>query len=317
MIVGGDRTWPSESVFATGETLDLTHVKRAHNKARGKKSALIFMGVGILLVATTLDLGLVFLSLFAILPLSAFVYSYFSRVDPVSTHGVARAAALGLEPGFEVTGEIVGVNGSGILVDQKRRRLIVYSDKANVYDMSALMRSEVFEDGGGVSSTVRSSQVLGAAVGAALLGGAGLLLGGLSGKKRNDQVISSVSLGVTVNDASNALTEITFLKIEEPNKPLKRSSPEAKKAIDAVRQAHAVVSVLIRQEDDEAAKALVKEQAKATMTAARISHQAGTSLQAPTEKPSMADTLERLHKLHVSGAINAEEFAALKAKAMA
>ena len=109
-------------------------------------------------------------------------------------------------PGFNVEKEIS--NGSGrwsIMIDEKAL-LVVFAFVSHTgrewraYKFSDLIRSEVTEDGNLITSTVRSSQIVGAVVGNVLIGGVGLLVGGLTGKKRSRNEISKVTLEITVSD---------------------------------------------------------------------------------------------------------------------
>jgi hypothetical protein len=61
-----------------------------------------------------------------------------------------------------------------------------------------------------MQKTNRGGQAVGAAVGAALLGPAGLLLGGLTGSKQNIEQVDKLSLKIYTNDLINPVHEIVF-----------------------------------------------------------------------------------------------------------
>lgn len=81
---------------------------------------------------------------------------------------------------------------------------------ARVYKFDQLVAIEVDRNGTSITKTNRGSQAAGAAVGGLLLGPAGLLLGGLSGSKRNEDKVTRLSLRVFTNDFTNPSTEIVF-----------------------------------------------------------------------------------------------------------
>ncbi len=84
------------------------------------------------------------------------------------------------------------------------------------YDTSRLVSVEIVKDGASISSTNRGSQVAGAALGAALLGPAGLLLGGLSGSKRSRATVHSLALKLIMDDRAQPVHTVEFFR--SPNK---------------------------------------------------------------------------------------------------
>lgn len=80
------------------------------------------------------------------------------------------------------------------------------------FPFSALIAAEVESDGVTIEKTNRGSQAMGAALGGALLGPAGLLMGGLSGSKtRKKGKDTRLSLKLIVNDLQAPSIEIVFL----------------------------------------------------------------------------------------------------------
>jgi len=100
----------------------------------------------------------------------------------------------------------------GIAIDGTRRKFaILQGDNApKIFDYSQLTAVEVYRDGNSLTKTNRGGQVAGAAVGAVLLGPAGLLLGGLTGSKRSIEMISKLSLMIYVNDFIQPTYEVVF-----------------------------------------------------------------------------------------------------------
>ncbi|MBB2713324.1 hypothetical protein N2597_11300 [Rhizobium sophoriradicis] len=102
----------------------------------------------------------------------------------------------------------------GIAIDGTRRKFaILQGDNApKIFDFSQLTAVEVFRDGSSITKTNRSGQAAGAAVGAVLLGPAGLLLGGLTGSKRSIETITKLSLMIYVSDFIRPTYGVVFHK---------------------------------------------------------------------------------------------------------
>lgn len=83
--------------------------------------------------------------------------------------------------------------------------------KPSVYSFSDLMAVELVRDGASVIKTQRGSQLAGAAAGGLLLGPAGLIVGGLSGSKRQERKIEKLSIKLYTNDLVMPVQELFFL----------------------------------------------------------------------------------------------------------
>lgn len=103
-----------------------------------------------------------------------------------------------------------------------------------LFRFDELVAVEVVRDGMTIEKTNRGSQAVGAAVGGALLGPAGFLLGGLTGSKRHEGSLSRLVLKITVNDLQRPIIDMVFLdtkaKLKMPlakgMKPIKTSAEE-------------------------------------------------------------------------------------------
>lgn len=101
---------------------------------------------------------------------------------------------------------------TGVAIDQSQNK-VAFSDhkrKIYVYDFKKIISVETVINGNSVYKTDRGSQVVGAAVGGLLLGGAGLLIGALTGKKSKEEKVSKISIRIGVSDIDKPSHEIIF-----------------------------------------------------------------------------------------------------------
>jgi hypothetical protein len=82
----------------------------------------------------------------------------------------------------------------------------------SAWDFSQLTAVEVIENGATVTQTNRGSQLVGAMVGGLAFGGAGAVVGGLSGKSHSRARTRNISLKVTIDDRVKPAWTISFLK---------------------------------------------------------------------------------------------------------
>lgn len=231
------------------------------------------------------------------------IYVFVQNAKVVRTTVLDDARVL--HPQFMPTKTVSNDNGRWtILIDEKSHLVLICSKGTSdwkVYDFRQLIRSEVIEDGSTVTSTVRSSQVVGAVVGNALLGGAGLLLGGLTGKSRARNEVAQVTLTVTVNDTSHPLWTLPILN---EKKPVLRSKKQAQTALSCANEAHAMFSALIRQADDAEKAKIVPTQVPVQASVAAIA--------TPVQRTAFAEEFMKLSKLRDQGVLSEHEFSEMK-----
>jgi hypothetical protein len=203
-----------------------------------------------------------------------------------------KDAFLGSHDGWDayVTPDLEQV----IAIDHDGRRIAVGPLSAPIEVKWADVAScEVERNGQSITATNRGSQAMGAAVGGLLLGPAGLLLGGLTGSKRNVQKVSELSLKVMIDHRAAPLHRIIFVKL--PGDGIKPDSAMLKPIIQRLEHFHALLSNAVRSEDR-----------------ARL----GASQQ-PALPQGPSDQIERLWALHQSGALTAEEYGVAKSRLLA
>jgi hypothetical protein len=117
------------------------------------------------------------------------------------------------------------------------RRIVSYKD---------ILEVSIFEDGNSLTTTSRTSQVAGAVVGNIMLGGAGLLIGALSGSKKTSSTVSSLEVRLLINDTKSPAWSIAFICSETP-----KNSTTYKKHAGEAENLLGIIKVLIKRADDE------------------------------------------------------------------
>lgn len=196
-------------------------------------------------------------------------------------------------PGFTASAQYVGADGgSGIALDEERSLvcLLSRSDVGITHRLVGyrdILSAELFEDGHTVVKTARANQVGGVLVGGLLLGGAGAVIGGLSGKKVETGSVNRIELRLVVNDSAAPTHDVVFLAATS-----KRDSVLYKSAADDARKWQARVDVLIKAADEELQG---KSDVRQSVT-------------------SVSDELRKLAELRDTGILTDSEFESQKAR---
>lgn len=119
------------------------------------------------------------------------------------------------------------------------------------YALREVASVEILRDGASVTLTNRGSQLAGAAIGGLALGGVGLLVGGLSGSKRNLATLHSVAIKVIVDDRYTPVHVIEFFKSPSSLGTPARS-PQIKKSLETADRFHALLVNALRDQKNDA-----------------------------------------------------------------
>lgn len=137
----------------------------------------------------------------------------------------------------------------GFSIDEKNMKICLMQLcstglKYKVIGFKDLMACEIVEDGVSVTKTSRSSQAGGALMGGILLGGAGAIIGGLSGKKKTTQELQSISLRLTINNLDDPVFDCLLNVL-----PLKDNLAYKKSIEELALHWHAIMEILIKRAD--------------------------------------------------------------------
>lgn len=119
-------------------------------------------------------------------------------------------------------------------VDEKQEmfRLSGIMNIANIYDLSSISSYELVENGSAISSGGLGR----AALGAVTFGGAGAIVGAVTGKKKSKTVVEKLQVKIMLNDLKNPVVYIDLIK-----KPIKQNS---KDYANAIKKADNILSSL-------------------------------------------------------------------------
>jgi hypothetical protein len=196
---------------------------------------------------------------------------------------------MGKHRGWDI---YVSPHDRGVLaLNHDTRQIVVGEITKNVEcSWSDLNAVEIEKNGQSVQQTNRGSQVMGAAVGAALLGPLGLLVGGLTGSKRSRERINELSLKVTVDHREAPIHRIIFFRMEGSGVDAKDNSLRAPAA--KMEHWHALLSNAVRA-----------DRRNTFAPQARIAF-------SNSKEPEAR--IAALWSLHQSGALTADEFQSQK-----
>lgn len=203
---------------------------------------------------------------------------------------IAYRLAVSRVRDFSPTWITVGVNVRAVLaLDEQRSTIALMDDRDRSprrYSYRDTHSVEIVEDGVSITRTDRASQLGGALVGAALVGGVGLLAGAVTGKKTTENRVDRVELHIVVDDPRKPLFTLCLFRcswLRKIDEERGRSRYLAARDIGRLWQAR--ITVLIRKANREVP----------TATTAAPDY-------------SISAEISRLAELNKSGALTDEEF---------
>lgn len=150
-------------------------------------------------------------------------------------------------------------NQTGIAIDEKSKNVCLLNNPVKFFGYFDIRRIQrliipyrdilevaILEDGDSITKTSRTSQLAGAIIGNIMLGGAGLIIGSLTGAKRTSSRVSNLDVRLIINNTKTPVWSIAFIGSETPKKGL-----VYKKASEQSNNLHGLIKVLMKQADDE------------------------------------------------------------------
>ena len=123
--------------------------------------------------------------------------------------------ALSKYPSFNKTKLLEGINSTLALDGENKKVFLIMHDSdginykdSKLINFSDILSCEIIKDGITVTKTSRGSQIVGTVIGGAIMGGAGAIIGGLSGKKTSSEKLSYVILQLGINGINDPVFKI-------------------------------------------------------------------------------------------------------------
>ncbi|NHN31491.1 SHOCT domain-containing protein [Paenibacillus agricola] len=167
-----------------------------------------------------------------------------------------------------------------------------------LYLYKDILHSEIQENGTSISSTSRSSQLAGAAIGGLLAGGIGALVGASGATQTISQKVNKLEMKIVVDDINHPTWYISFLEPVQAIIGFDIKSIAYQNARKDAERWHSLLKVLIRRADEEEDKMKHNEIVSSIDNAS--SRNATSS--------SVADELRKLGDLLKDELITKEEF---------
>lgn len=199
-------------------------------------------------------------------------------------------------PDFDFSQDYLSYDGgTHLLIDETRKKICILEkfSPPKIYSYRDVLKSEILQDGNTITSTNRGSQIGGALLGGILAGGVGAIIGGLSGSQTSTEQLKEINLQIVVNDTKDPVHNIYFLKTT-----ISKPKEQCKEYIDKAQYCHNLISVLIKQADNQD-----KLEEKKSMD----NHQEEQSF-------SVSDELTKLVDMKKEGVLSEEEFISAKKK---
>lgn len=216
---------------------------------------------------------------------------------------------------FTVSAKVVGVNNRYQFIVDDVDKNIIYMEstwKKKIVPFDKIMSVEMVEDNTMVSSKSLGRTIGGALIGDLVAGGAGMIVGGLSGNSKQKKKVSKVEVIIKMRDFNDTALSIPCFEVgRETNNTKKEIKPDDsvygpmyKKGLDDAIKITQLVSIIIDQMD----------KAPAQPAAATPAQNPSATAETSNSSSSIADEIKKLADMKAQGLITDEEFVALKSK---
>ncbi len=216
---------------------------------------------------------------------------------------------------FNVSAKVVGVNNRYQFIVDDVDKNIIYMEstwKKKIVPFDKIMSVEMVEDNTMISSKSLGRTIGGALIGDLVAGGAGMIVGGLSGNSKLTKKVSKVEVIIKMRDFNDTALSIPCFEIgRETNNTKKEIKPDDsvygpmyKKGLEDAIKITQLVSIIIDQMD----------KAPAQPAAATPAQNPSATAETTNPSSSIADEIKKLADMKAQGLITDEEFAALKSK---
>jgi len=197
---------------------------------------------------------------------------------------------------FKTTKRLVGPWGL-IAIDDINEQIAIKESKGNIrkYPYSEIIGCEIIENG---ETTYRKSSIIGRAIiGGVIAGGAGAIIGGLSGKLKKDKEIKNLDFKITFKDTNRPNFTIKFFDAWEESARTKKS----------IKINDAVYGPILE-------KSLIKLKNWKDILEIIIDNQDNLNKKSKETEISISDELLKLNDLKEKGIITQDEFEKQKKK---
>lgn len=216
---------------------------------------------------------------------------------------------------FHVSAKVVGINNRYQFIVDDVDKNIIYMEttwKKKVVPFDKIMSVEMVEDNTMISSKSLGRTIGGAIIGDIVAGGAGMIVGGLSGNSKQKKKVSSVEVIIKMRDFNDTALCIPCFEVgRETNnskKEIKQDDsvygPMYKKGLEDAIKITQLISIIIDKMDKTPAQ----------YAEAKPAQNPSAKAESTNSSSSIADEIKKLADMKAQGLITDEEFAALKYK---
>lgn len=229
-----------------------------------------------------------------------------------------KAMSQAAKENFNVTAQVEGFRSNfKFIVDDKANEVIIMRSTTNFQKIpfADIMGVEVMEDGTVLQSKSMMRTVGGGIVGNIVAGGAGMIVGGLSGDTKEKKKVSKVFVKIKLrNLTESSITllcydawEATGLTKKEIKTTDSVYGPDYRKGLNAANRIAELLGVIIYANDRALKQVAPAQPAAPTQTSSATAETSNYSV-------SIVDEIKKLADMKAQGLITDEEFTALKSK---